>query len=260
MQDLNLRPPPSQSGKLTNCSNPRCTSKITDYSCSCGHNFSIKCHITPIIAKLWPSPTTASGGHPVIGVNKNRCMPYMLSASNAFTSSSSKDIAIFSGASLYACRSSSHSILSFTSRITCSINRHCLAVKPLIEQTALLSCFFILCYLDKVAFLETSIFTFLGVPVHLHVVAWLSARAFHLACQPLFERAERLTQRAVCFLEIELDYLRVKQGTQLHVAPRTPQRLAHRVAVALDERPCKAHYLFQLVPFLCCHNIALSFN
>ena len=57
---------------------------------------------------------------------------YKFNVSNALTSSSSNDMTIFSDASLYSCRSSSHSMLLLTSLMIDDSKTHCFAVKPFI--------------------------------------------------------------------------------------------------------------------------------
>ena len=69
--------------------------------------------------------------------------------------------------------------------------------------------FMFLCYFYKIALLETTPFVLFGVEIDLTAVRGL----LHALCfgYPVaHQRAERLTQRAVCFLEIELNYFLIQ--------------------------------------------------
>lgn len=103
--------------------------------------YKIRWHFLRFVPKLWPPPQREVAATLPLVVNRLSvvaCIRYHLACvykfnvSNALTSSSLNDMTIFSDASLYSCKSSSHSMLLLTSLMIDDSKTHCFAVKPFI--------------------------------------------------------------------------------------------------------------------------------
>ena len=111
----------------------------------------------------------------------------------------------------------------------------------------------------KVAFLEAAPLFFFGIEIDLATIC-RSLCAFGLGYSVAHQSAECLTQRAVGFIEVELNDALRKQHTQFNVDPRAFHRLAHGVTVLTYKRPCKHHNLAQLIFSFFTHSCRVLMN